>query len=229
MKAMLLAAGRGERMGDLGAATPKPLLRLGEESLIERQLRALGAAGIRDIVINVSWLGEHVRRALGDGSRYAVNIAWSQEGEPPLETCGGIIHALPLLGSAPFLVVNSDVVTNFDFGRLVQRAPDHEGDPEGLLGTLVLVPNPRHHRDGDYGIDSQGRITMHGPRLTYAGVSLLHPDLFRGHPPGRAPLRPVFDSAVRAGRLAGLRYDGLWIDVGTPERLEYARRRLHTD
>jgi len=226
MKAMLLAAGRGERMGDLTEATPKPLLRLDSESLIERQLRALAAAGIHDIVINVSWLGEQVRRALGDGSRYGVDIAWSQEGEPPLETCGGIIHALPLLGSAPFLVVNSDVVTNFDYSRLAQRARSHDGDPGGLLGTLVLVPNPAHHRDGDYGIDREDRITMHGPRLTYAGVSLLHPDLFSGLPPGRAPLRPALDSAVRAGRLAGLRYDGLWIDVGTPERLEYARRKL---
>jgi MurNAc alpha-1-phosphate uridylyltransferase len=221
---MLLAAGRGERMGELTAATPKPLLSIGSESLIARQLRLLAAAGIREIVINVSWLGEQIREALGDGSCCGVDISWSQEGEPPLETCGGIVQALPLLGSEPFVVVSSDVVTDFDFARLADGP--RPSDRDGVLGTLVLVPNPVHHREGDYGIDERQRITKRAPLLTYSGVSLLHPDLFRGCRPGRAPLRPLFDEAARRGCLAALRHDGLWLDVGTPGRLEEARRLL---
>jgi MurNAc alpha-1-phosphate uridylyltransferase len=217
MKAMLLAAGRGERMGELTADRPKPLLSLGAETLIERQLRRLSAAGIRDIVINLSYHGELIREMLRDGRRYGVQIAWSEEGDPPLETAGGIVHALPLLGSEPFIVVNSDIVTNFDFASLTTV------DLGNLLGLIVLVRNPRHHREGDFCMNSSGLASSSGERLTFAGISLLHPQLFAGHSDARAPLRPILDTAIERGVLGALRFDGLWIDVGTPERLEAAR------
>jgi MurNAc alpha-1-phosphate uridylyltransferase len=213
MKAMILAAGRGERMGALTLETPKPLLSLGRRALIERHLVRLAAAGIRDLVINLSYRGAQIREHLGSGERYGVRIAYSEEGEPPLETAGGIIHALPLLGSAPFLLVNSDVYTDFDYAVLA----------EASTSTLLLVPNPEHNPRGDFGLDAQGRVTQAEPRLTYGGVALLAPELFSDYAPGRRPLKPVLDAAIARGELRGLCYDGLWIDVGTPGRLALAR------
>lgn len=220
MRAMVLAAGRGERMGELTADRPKPLLSLGAETLIERQLRLLRRAGIRDVVVNLSHHGQLIVEMLADGRRYGVEVFYSDEGEVPLETAGGIVRALPLLGHAPFLVVNSDVVTNFDFARLVQMSATL---PEDQLGVLVLVPNPRHHPSGDFGIDANGLACAGEPRLTFSGISLLRPELFAGNRDGRAPLRPIFDAAIEAGRLGAIAWDGVWIDVGTPERLEEAR------
>lgn len=220
MKAMLLAAGRGVRMGELTADRPKPLLSLGDETLAERQLRLLRRAGIRDVVINLSYLGALIREMLGDGRRYGVAIAYSEEGEPPLETAGGIVHALALLGNEPFIVANADIVTDFDYARLVRIARD---GPEDLLGTLVLVGNPAHHPGGDFGIDADGRACAGGAKLTYSGIAVFRPELFAGLAAERAPLRPVFDAAIAQRRLGALRYDGLWIDVGTPERLAAAR------
>lgn len=228
MKAMLLAAGRGERMGGLTAAMPKPLLRPDGEALIERQIRLLCSAGITELVINLSYRAAQVRSLLGDGHRYSVCIEYSEEGDPPLETAGGIVRALPQLGPDPFLLVNSDIVTDFDYPGLVRSAGKHDAGPTGLLGTLVLVPNPAHHRSGDFGIDARGLATAEEPRLTYSGIAVLHPDLFARCAPGRAPLRPLLDAAVAAGRLAARRHDGLWIDVGTPERFAQARRALRT-
>lgn len=220
MKAMLLAAGRGERMGDLTADRPKALLSLGAETLIERQLRLLRRAGVRDVVVNVSYLGTLIMELLGDGRRYGTEIYYSQEGEPPLETAGGIAQALPLLGTAPFLVVNADVITDFDYARLIAIAAQESRD---LLGTLVLVPNPDHHAGGDFGINSAGLASDSGERLTFAGISVLHPELFTGVAAVRTPLRPVFDTAIARQRLGAVRHDGIWIDVGTPERLAAAR------
>lgn len=220
MKAMLLAAGRGERMGDLTDDRPKPLLSLGAETLVERQLRLLRRAGIRDVVINVSYHGALIREMLGDGRRYGIEIFYSEEGEPPLETAGGIVRALPLLGSAPFIVVNSDIVTDFDYAQLTRLAAGNLG---ALLGMLVLVPNPGHHAGGDFGIDADGLVCPDGKRLTFAGISLLHPDLFAGQAAVRAPLRPILDAAIARRRLGGMVFKGVWIDVGTPERLEAAR------
>jgi MurNAc alpha-1-phosphate uridylyltransferase len=213
MRAMILAAGRGQRMGSLTASIPKPLLQLSGETLIGRQLRQLHRAGIRDVVVNLSYRGDQIEQALGDGSAYGLSIHYSREPEPPLETAGGIVQALPRLGPDPFLVVNADVVCDCDLSGLVL------GD---ALGVLVMVPNPPHHTTGDYGLDAAGRLAFAAPRYTFSGISLLSPELFAGLEPGRRALGSVFDSAIAAGRLAGVLHTGLWLDVGTPERLTLA-------
>jgi MurNAc alpha-1-phosphate uridylyltransferase len=218
MKAMLLAAGRGERMRPLTDHHPKPLLQVGGRALIEWHLRALATAGFTDVVINLSWLGAQIRTALGNGERHGVRIAYSEEGEPPLETGGGIQRALPLLGDAPFLLVNGDVFTDIDFRKLAL--------PADSLAHLVLVPNPEHHARGDFDL-AQGRIVASGgERLTYSGVALLRPALLDGAAPGRFPLLPWLLRAREAGRLTGQRHDGYWLDVGTPERLASLEARL---
>jgi MurNAc alpha-1-phosphate uridylyltransferase len=208
---MILAAGRGERLRPLTMQLPKPLLSVRGRPLISWHLAALARAGVREVVINLSWLGEQIRAALGDGAAFGLRIAYSEEGPEPLETGGGIFRALPLLGPGPFLLVNGDVHTDFDPGRL-RRAPE-------ALAHLVLVPNPPHHPRGDF-VLADGRIVEHGePRLTYAGIGLLHPDLFAGCSDGRFPLLPLLRRAIALGRLHGELYSGAWSDVGTPERL----------
>lgn len=214
MKVMLLAAGRGERMRPLTDACPKPLLPVAGKPLIAWHLERLAAAGFTDVVINLSWLGEQIAAALGDGARHGVRIAWSREPWPALETGGGIFNALPLLGPAPFLLVNGDVYTDVDFASLSLAAGD--------LAQLVLVPNPEHHPRGDFWLDAAGRIIAVGngsQRLTYSGVAVLHPALFEGAAGGRFPLLPWLERAREAGRLGGQRHEGRWLDVGTPERL----------
>jgi MurNAc alpha-1-phosphate uridylyltransferase len=213
MKAMILAAGRGERMGTLTADRPKPLLEVAGTPLIEHHLARLASAGIREVVINLSYRGAQIRERLGNGSLFGLTIAYSDEGEPPLETAGGIVHALPLLGTAPFVLVNSDVFTDFDYGVLLQH-PRRQ--------TIVLVPNPEHHPRGDFGLDDAGRVQAAPPLLTYAGVGLFDPLPFSLLAAGRRPLKPLLDAAIAKRELRGLRHDGLWIDVGTPERLEQA-------
>lgn len=215
MKAMILAAGRGERMGLLTANEPKPLLAVGGVALIERHLSQLAASGFVEIVINLSYRGAQIRSRLGDGRRFGVVITYSEEGEPPLETAGGIVHALPWLGSGPFLLVNSDVYTNLDLAAFAAQA--------AARSTLLLVPNPAHNARGDFGLEEDGSITVREPRLTYGGVAVLDTALFDGLAPGRRPLKPVLDAAIARGELRGQFYDGVWIDVGTPERLDEAR------
>jgi N-acetyl-alpha-D-muramate 1-phosphate uridylyltransferase len=211
MKAMLLAAGRGERMRPLTDATPKPLLPVAGRPLIAWHLSRLAACGIRDVVINLSWLGEQIAAALGDGSAHGVRILYSREPWPALETGGGIRQALPLLGEEPFLLVNGDVYTDVDFNSLRLARGD--------LAQLVLVPNPAHHPKGDFHL-FEGRITAdQGERLTYSGIAMVHPALLASAEPGRFALLPWLLKAREAGRLGGQRHDGLWIDVGTPERL----------
>jgi len=215
MKVMILAAGRGERMGMLTADEPKPLLAIGGVPLIEGQLTRLAAASFREVVINLSYRGAQIRDRLGDGSRFGVTIAYSEEGEPPLETAGGIVHARPLLGAAPFLLVNSDVYTDLDLRAFADDARS---------STLLLVPNPAHNPHGDFGLDERGLVTAQEPKLTYGGVAVLDTELFAGLAPGRRPLKPVLDDAIARGVLRGQFYDGVWVDVGTPERLDEARR-----
>jgi MurNAc alpha-1-phosphate uridylyltransferase len=211
MKAMLLAAGRGERMRPLTDQCPKPLLPVAGKPLIAWHLTRLAAAGFTDVVINLSWLGEQIAAALGDGARYGVNIAYSREPWPALETGGGIFNALPLLGADPFLLVNGDVYTDIDFGALRLRAAD--------LGQLVLVTNPEHNIKGDFWLQ-QGRVVqIDGERLTYSGVALLRPELLAGAPGGRFPLLPWLNRARDAGRLGGQKHGGQWLDIGTPQRL----------
>jgi MurNAc alpha-1-phosphate uridylyltransferase len=208
---MLLAAGRGERMRPLTDQCPKPLLPVAGKPLIAWHLERLAAAGFHEVVINLSWLGEQIAAALGDGSRYGVSIAWSREPWPALETGGGICNALPLLGSEPFLLVNGDVFTDIDFGSLCLAAGD--------LGQLVLVPNPEHNLKGDFFL-SHGRVLESGgERLTYSGIALLRPELFAGAPGGRFPLLPWLVRAREAGRLGGQKHTGRWLDIGTPQRL----------
>jgi MurNAc alpha-1-phosphate uridylyltransferase len=214
MKAMILAAGRGERMGALTARRPKPLLDIGGTPLIEHHVVRLAASGVEEIVINLSYRGAQIREHLGDGSRFGVEILYSEEGEPPLETAGGIVQALPLLGDEPFLLVNSDIYTDFDFAGLLAGPRE---------ATLVLVPNPPHHPRGDFGVDALGRVCAAAPLLTYAGVALFAPRSFAGLAPGRRPLKPWLDAAVERRELRAEVFAGLWIDVGTPERLEEAR------
>lgn len=211
---MILAAGRGERMRPLTDTTPKPLLPVAGKPLIGYHLERLARAGVHDVVINLSWLGDRIREGLGDGSQYGVRIRYSDEGPVALETGGGIFNALPLLGEEPFLLVNGDVFTDVDFASL-RLAP-------GDLGQLLLVDNPPHHPRGDFWL-RDGRIGAGegggARRLTYAGISVLHPALFEGMAPGRFPLAPLLVRALEAGRLGGQHHQGRWIDVGTPERL----------
>jgi MurNAc alpha-1-phosphate uridylyltransferase len=212
MKAMLLAAGRGERMRPLTDACPKPLLQVAGKPLIGWHLERIARAGIRDVVINLSWLGEMIADALGDGSQYGLNIQYSREPWPALETGGGLLRALPLLGEGPFLLVNGDVFTDVDFAAL--RIAPHD------LAHLVLVPNPGHNPKGDFWLNGAGRITAEGgERLTYSGIALLRPELFAGAEAGRFPLLPWLLRARDAGRLGGQRHVGMWLDIGTPARL----------
>ena len=217
MKAMLLAAGRGERMGELTSDRPKPLLSVGSETLIERHLRRLAEAGIDEIVINLSYRGELLQETVGDTSKWGQTIRYSDEGEPPLETAGGIIRALPLLGEDPFVLVSSDVVTTFDFSAL---------DPGPHEGCLVMVPNPTHHPHGDFGLKPSGLLTTDPPLLTFSGVAVVRPSLFGDLDAGARPLRPVLDAAIAREALCGTLFEGLWMDVGTAERLAEARVAL---
>jgi MurNAc alpha-1-phosphate uridylyltransferase len=218
MKAMLLAAGRGERMRPLTDHTPKPLLVVGGKPLIAWHLAALARAGVREVIVNLSWLGSQLRASLGDGREFGVQIRYSEEGSPPLETGGGILQALPLLGPAPFLVVNGDTFTDIDLGALrLSAAAD---------ARLVLVPNPPEHPQGDFGLDRE-LVTDRDPRpFTYSGIGLFSPALFAGCTAGRFPLRPLLERAIAAGRLQGQRHDGLWRDIGTPERLAALNQEL---
>jgi MurNAc alpha-1-phosphate uridylyltransferase len=208
---MLLAAGRGDRMRPLTDQTPKPLLAVRGKSLIVYHLEQLARSGVREVVINLAWLGARIRAALGDGSAFGLSIRYSDEGSRALETGGGIFKALPWLGSEPFLVVNADVYTDFDFGTL-QIATD-------AWAQLLLVPNPAHHPNGDFVLE-QGRVVAQGsPRWTYAGIGVYRPELFRGCQPGRFALLPLLQRAIAARRLQGELYTGQWSDVGTVERL----------
>lgn len=222
MKVMLLAAGKGTRMLPLTATTPKPLLRAGAHSLIEHQIIKLRAAGFTEFVINHAWLGAQLEQALGDGSRYGVSILWSRESEP-LETAGGILQALPLLGPAPFLAVNADIWTDFPFGRLRTALIF------GGLVHLVLVPNPDHHPHGDFAlVDGKLRQPPVGtiPRWTYSGIGVYNPALFTGLPAGKAPLLPLLQRAIATDDASGTIHDGEWQDIGTPERLHALDARL---
>ena len=216
MKAMILAAGRGERMRPLTDHTPKPLIPVAGKPLIEWHLAALKAAGIEQIVVNLGWLGERLRAHLGDGSAFGVSIACSDEGWPALETGGGIHRALPLLGAAPFLLVNGDVWSDVPLAPLAERAA---ALPERDLAHLVLVPNPAHNPRGDFGLAAGRMIPACAESFTFSGVSVLRPELFEDCTPGAFPLAPLLRDAAIRGRVSAELHTGLWSDVGTPERL----------
>ena len=213
MKAMILAAGRGERMRPLTDHTPKPLLIAGGKPLIVWHIERLASAGFSDIVINHAHLGEMLEAALGDGRKWGVNIQWSPEPPGALETAGGIAKALPLLGNAAFLVVNGDIWCDWDFRR-AHALMHHQAH-------LVMMSNPTHHAGGDFVLDGeQLKLADGGPTLTYCGIGVFSPAFFSDVPAGAAmKLRPLLDKAIPRGIVTGERHTGRWVDVGTPERL----------
>lgn len=220
MKAFILAAGRGERMRPLTDHTPKPLLQAGGKPLIGWHLERLAAAGFKEIVINHAHLGSLIEQTLGDGSRWGLQIQYSPEPPGALETAGGIANALPLLGDAPFLLVNGDVFCDWDFNRARQLT--------AKTAHLVMVNNPAHHNGGDFSLDGERVISAAaGQTLTYAGLAVFSPAFFAGVEKGAVmKLRPLLDAAIAAGTLSGERHSGRWVDVGTPERLAELDKEL---
>ena len=213
MKAMILAAGRGERMRPLTDHTPKPLLIAGGKALIEHTINQLVAAGFNDIVINHAHLGSQIEDRLGNGSRFGANISYSPEGGQALETAGGIVNALHLLGDEAFLVVNGDIATDFPFAELKNLTID--------LAHLVLVDNPAHHPEGDFGLDQSGLVVANvAEQFTFSGIGLYRPELFHDIPTGPSKLGPLLRQAIAGGRVSGQKMDGFWMDIGTPERLQ---------
>lgn len=216
MKAMILAAGLGNRMRPLTLHTPKPLLEVGGKPLIVWHIEKLAAMGVNEVVINTAWLGGKLAQALGDGSQFGVKILWSHEGEG-LETAGGIINALPLLGDEPFILVNGDVWTTMDFAPLLNVELGEN------LAHLVLVQNPEQHPNGDFTLADGKAYTfdqqISGENLTFSGVSVIHPKMFAGLEAGKRPLAPLLKAAMLENKIAASKLTGIWVDVGTPERL----------
>ena len=218
--AIILAAGEGRRMKPLTDTRPKPLIKVAKKSLLERHIEGLAGAGFTEIVVNASYFASQIvdfcdDRQFGD-ARVTVVVE-----ETPLETAGGIVNALPLLGERPFVVVNGDVYTDFPLARL--QAFDLQDD----LAHLVMAPNPEHHPVGDF-VLKNGRLLAGGqPRVTYAGLSVMSPQLFEGMKPGKSALRPLLDTAIIEARLSGQLWSGLWSDVGTPARLRELKNKLN--
>jgi len=233
-KAMILAAGRGERMRPLTDTLPKPLLQAGGKALIEYHLENLARAGFAEVVINHSHLGQMIETALGGGERYGVSIRYSHE-PTALETAGGIAQALPLLRNGsengvderPFLVINADIYCEFDFARLLPVLRCMQADPDEALAYLVLVDNPAHHAAGDFALDC-GSVALTGKDMfTFSGIGIYQSQLFREVLPGTATkLAPLLYQAIALGKISGEYYPGLWMDVGTPERLHLLDARL---
>ncbi|MGH8209139.1 MAG: N-acetylmuramate alpha-1-phosphate uridylyltransferase MurU [Steroidobacteraceae bacterium] len=211
MRAMVLAAGRGERMRPITDTLPKPLVPVAGKPLIGYHLQRLAKAGINEVVINLSWLGDRIRAALGDGREYRLSITYSDEGPAPLDTGGGIFNALPLLGAGPFLVVNGDTWSDIEYGHLALE--------DGANGRIVLVPNPTHNCRGDFAVEGDVVVDRDVDRFTYSGVGVYRAEFFAGCSAGRFPLLPLLQRAIAARLLRGAVHHGEWCDVGTPERL----------
>ena len=223
MKAMILAAGLGNRMRPLTLHTPKPLLEVGGKPLIVWHIEKLQKIGVTEIVIKTAWLGEKLANALGDGSQFGVKILWSHEGEG-LETAGGIINALPLLGDEPFILVNGDVWTTMDFASLLDVQLGEQ------QAHLVLVENPPQHLKGDFILSNGLAYTFEqeqlGEALTYSGIAVLHPRMFAGLENGKRPLAPLLKQAMQQQQVSAEKLQGIWVDVGTPERLEQLDQQI---
>lgn len=222
MKAMILCAGRGERMRPLTDSTPKPLLQVAGKPLVQYHIEKLAQAGVTDIVINHAWLGDQIEQALGDGSQWGVNIQYSAE-VVALETAGGIIKALPLLGDKPFIIVNGDVWSDYPVEQLLAVTP--------VKAHLVLVANPEHHRQGDFSLSNvtnhYGLVGSQGDeQFTYSGISVINPDLLAGLAVEPLPLAPLLRQAIDDQQVSGELYRGDWVDVGTPERLKKLDERV---
>ena len=217
MKAMILAAGRGERMQALSTATPKPLLKIRGHCLIEHRIFALKKAGIHHIIINLFYLGKHIADYLGDGSRYGVTITYSWEQEK-LDVGGGIIHALPLLGNKPFLLTSADIDTDFPYETLTR--------PVSSLVHLVLTDNPHHHPEGDFYLHNN-LLSFEDPghKLTYMNIALFDPALFASFTPGKRRFLDCLKSAINQHQVSAEYYEGYWLNVDTPARLELANTK----
>ncbi|MBM0108472.1 nucleotidyltransferase family protein [Steroidobacter sp. S1-65] len=217
MRAMILAAGRGERMRPLTDHTPKPLLPVAGKPMIQYHIEALAAAGVREVVINLAWLGQQICAALGNGSQFGVRIHYSDEGDAALETGGGVFQALPVLagpsGTDAFIVVSGDIWTEYAFAAAMEKLADDD------VAHLVVVPNPDFHTRGDFGL-ADGRLLDSGERYTYANIGVFRPEFFVGCKPGRFPIAPLMFDWIRKGRVSGELYQGVWHNVGTPRQLE---------
>lgn len=211
MKVLIFAAGKGERLQPLTKSIPKALVPVGGRPLIVHHLQRLAAAGLPQVVINCAYLRDVLRDEIGNGSRWGVRVRWSDEGDEALETGGGMLHALPLLGRDPFIGLNADIYTHYDFGRLKDQ-------PQGLA-HLVLVPNPPHNRRGDFALEDGQVLSVAAGRLTFSGIGAYRPELVEGYRPGVFPLAPVLRTAIAHRQVSGEYYEGGWFDVGTPERL----------
>ncbi len=211
MIAMILAAGRGERLRPITESMPKALVEVQGRSLIERHLDAVKAAGVDTVVINLGWLGEQIADRVGSGTRYGLSVVYSPEGEDILETGGGIQRALPLLGSEAFLVVNADVFTDMPLPTAM---------PDDSDGHLILVPTPAHKDQGDFDLINGQVANGETPVLTFSGIAVYRPEFFAACNAGRFPLAPMLRRAADESRLTGRIFDGTWEDVGTPQRLE---------
>ena len=218
MKAIILAAGRGERLRPLTDTTPKPLIKVAGNSLIEYHLHNLVQAGIKEIIINTAWLAEKIHQQLGDGTKHGVSITYSDEGEA-LETAGGIINALPLLGNKPFLVVNGDIFCDFNFSTLAPLE-------KNIQAHLILVNNPEHNQQGDFSLQ-QGLIKNTGGNMhTYSGIGIYTADFFAQQPSGALALAPIIRNKCDANLISGQIHRGLWTDVGSVERLQQLKNQL---
>jgi len=219
MKAMILAAGRGERLRPHTDITPKPLIQVGKHRLIEYHLINLAKAGLKDVVINISWLADQIREALRDGSNYSLNITYSDEGAEALETAGGIINALPYLGDEPFIVINGDIWCDYDLTKLMNRNLEYEAH-------LVLVNNPEHNTEGDFALEDDMIKNTGDEKLTYSGIGLYTQDFFAETKPGKKALAPILRKKSELNKVSGEIYNGQWVDIGTIERLAQLRSYL---
>jgi MurNAc alpha-1-phosphate uridylyltransferase len=218
MTAMILAAGRGERLRPLTDTIPKALVEVAGESLLERHLRMLARAGIKNVVINLDWLGEQIIERIGEGQRFGLQVTYSPEFDGVLETAGGIHRALPMLGSEPFWVVNADVYTDMDLPE-IQLAGDY-------LAHTLLVPTPEFKSHGDFDLKNGELVNGEQPQLTFSGIALYRPEFFRQMTPGRAPLAPLLRDGADSAQISASMLEGVWEDIGTPDRLERVRRQL---
>ncbi|MFC3337657.1 N-acetylmuramate alpha-1-phosphate uridylyltransferase MurU [Paracandidimonas soli] len=233
MRAMILAAGRGERMRPLTDHTPKPLLAVGGKPLIVWHIEKLVAAGLRDIIVNHAWLGEKIEAALGDGAAFGARISYSAESPGGLETAGGIAKALPFFQDEPFLVINGDIWTDWQPSQALSAA-QRMRDDSNIDMWLWMTNNPPHHPEGDFALDDAGilhpRGQAQGQALTFTGIGIYRPGLFRALPPDTSvPLRPLMLHAMQTRSARGALHDGAWTDVGTPQRLETLDRQLAAD
>lgn len=220
-KAMIFAAGRGERMGELTKNHPKPLLGINGQPLIVYHIKKLAAMGIKDCLINLHYLGEKIQQALGDGRQFGLRLHYSHEKEK-LETAGGIIYALDFFDNQPFILISADVFTDYPFEKLLKQLPVL--DAKKIFGHLVMVDNPSHNAAGDFAIQSSGFLSSEGNKLNYAGVGIFHPELFAHYPPGYRKIGEVMLEAMHKQQLTGEHYQGGWLNVDTPERLAIAQR-----